>query len=94
MAPEPEQAHIPDPQDSVNPELSATVDAEDLDEDTLQANPLEEGMDPPEDWVAADKTGVTTREQREGETLDERLAEEEPDIDEVADADRGPRVIE
>ncbi|MXP19932.1 hypothetical protein GIY30_00945 [Gordonia sp. HNM0687] len=82
-----DQPMIPDPADSVNPELTTSVDAEDLDEDRLQLDPLEDGIDPPEGWSAADRTGVTTREQREGETLDERLAEEEPDIDEVPDGD-------
>ncbi|MDY6807827.1 MAG: hypothetical protein SW127_02305 [Actinomycetota bacterium] len=82
-----DQPMIPDPADSVNPELTTSVDAEDLDEDRLQLDPLEDGLDPPEGWSAADRTGVTTREQREGETLDERLAEEEPDIDELPDGD-------
>lgn len=80
-----QQPTVPDPGDSVNPELTSTVGAEDLDEDHLQLDPLEEGMDPPEGWSAADRTGVTTREQREGETLDERLAEEQPDIGEMSD---------
>lgn len=53
--------------------------AEDLDEDRLRADPLEEGMDPPEHWSAA-MDHPTAREEREGETLDERLAEEQPDV--------------
>ncbi|WP_228814193.1 hypothetical protein [Nocardia flavorosea] len=53
---------------------------EQLDEDELAADPLEEGMDPPDDWSAADRYATTPREQREGESLDERLAEEQPDI--------------
>src|ERR1700739_2627287 len=36
-------------------------------------------VDPPEDWSEADKFGMTAREEREGESLDDRLAEEEPD---------------
>lgn len=89
MAAEHDQPHIPDPADSVNPELASAVDAEDLDEDRLQLDPLEEGMDPPEGWSAADRTGVTAREQREGETLDERLAEEEPDFGDTPEAGSG-----
>lgn len=53
---------------------------EQLDEDELAADPLEEGMDPPDDWTAADRYATTPREQRSGESMDERLAEEEPDI--------------
>jgi hypothetical protein len=44
--------------------------AEDLDEDRLRLDPLEEGMDPPEHWSPA---------MEEHDSLDERLAEEEPD---------------
>jgi hypothetical protein len=44
--------------------------AEDLDEDRLKLDPLEEGMDPPEHWSQA---------MEEHDSLDERLAEEEPD---------------
>jgi protease I len=56
--------------------------AEQLDEDELATDPLEHGMETPEDWSGADRFGTTEREQRIGETLDERLAEEEPDVPE------------
>lgn len=46
---------------------------------------LDEGWSPPEREPAHLRQGVTREEQREGETLDERLAEEEPDIDPYAD---------
>jgi hypothetical protein len=67
--------------------------AEDLDEDRLRLDPLEEGMDPPEHWAQADKFGNTEREMREGEDLDHRLAEEEPDI-QPDDTERGPQVLD
>jgi hypothetical protein len=54
--------------------------AEDLDEDRLQADPLEEGMDPPEHWSGADRYGTTPYEQRHPRGLDQRLDEEQPDI--------------
>jgi hypothetical protein len=54
--------------------------AEDLDEDRLRVDPLEEGMDPPEHWTAADRFGTTAAEQRQGQDLEHRLREEEPDI--------------
>jgi hypothetical protein len=54
--------------------------AEVLDEDRLALDPLERGVEPPERWAEADRFGVTAREQAEGEPLDDRLAEEEPDV--------------
>ena len=41
----------------------------------------------PKDGVSADKFGMTPREEREGESLDQRLAEEEPDVLDGAGAD-------
>ncbi|WP_374985111.1 DUF5709 domain-containing protein [Streptomyces fradiae] len=52
------------------------------DEDTLSdraADPYDEGYSPPERPLAADDVGTTAREQREGESLDRRLAREVPD---------------
>jgi hypothetical protein len=37
-------------------------------------------VDPPEGWSEANRFGMTAREEREGESLDARLAEEEPDV--------------
>lgn len=54
--------------------------SEQLDEDELGADPLERGAEPAEGWSGADRFGTTAREQREGESLDDRLAEEEPDV--------------
>ena len=60
---------------------------------------LDEGMSPPERPSRATARGITAREDAEGETLDERLEQEEPDpvaaidhsaqaqADEIADAD-------
>lgn len=53
--------------------------AEQFDEDTLETDPLEEGREPPEDWAAADEA-PTPAEERHGETLDERLAQERDDV--------------
>lgn len=69
---------------AVNTDVTSTAGAEDLDEDRLGADPLEEGMDPPEGWTAADRHGVTAGEQARGQTLDERLRAERPDVGEVA----------
>ncbi|MDQ3578320.1 MAG: hypothetical protein M3443_12135 [Actinomycetota bacterium] len=54
--------------------------AESLDEDNMRVDPLEAGMDPPERWSEADRHGMTLAEQREGEPMGDRLAEEEPDV--------------
>ncbi len=37
-------------------------------------------VDPPEGWSEANRFGMTAREEREGESLDDRLAEERPDV--------------
>jgi len=51
--------------------------------DTLEGNPgedpLDRGVIPPERWSAGIKFGSTAAEQGSGESLDQLLAEEEPD---------------
>jgi Family of unknown function (DUF5709) len=42
-------------------------------------DPLDRGVAPPERWSAGVRYGDTAEEQREGESLDQLLAEEEPD---------------
>jgi len=42
-------------------------------------DPLDRGVAPPERWSAAIRYGTTAGEQEEGESLDQLLAEEEPD---------------
>jgi Family of unknown function (DUF5709) len=42
-------------------------------------DPLDRGVVPPERWSAGVRYGVTEEEQEEGESLDQLLAEEEPD---------------
>jgi len=68
------------PPDAVETDGAALSSAEDLDEDRLNADPLEEGMDPPEGWSGADKYGTTPYEQRHSRPLDDRVAEEQPDV--------------
>ncbi|MFE9537319.1 DUF5709 domain-containing protein [Streptomyces sp. NPDC006691] len=51
-------------------------------EDTLNdrgADPYDEGWSPPERPLAVNHAGTTAQEQHEGESLDQRLAEEVPD---------------
>ena len=44
-------------------------------------DPLDRGVATPEHWSAPIRSGGTADEQSEGESLDELLAEEEPDVD-------------
>lgn len=54
--------------------------SESTDSDELLNDDGDIVVDPPEGWSEADKFGMTAREEREGESLDQRLAEEEPDV--------------
>ena len=51
--------------------------------DTLEGDPgddpLDQGVAPPERWSAGMRFGSTAAEQEDGESLDQLLAEEEPD---------------
>ena len=71
--------------EAVETDAHAQSSAEELDEDRLRLDPLEAGMDPPERWSGVDKYGMTPYEQAHPRDLDERLAEEEPDVQDVAD---------
>jgi hypothetical protein len=61
------------------------------DEDQLQAEDtlndrgvedlLDEGYSPPEKWSAGEGFGTTAEEALQGESLDQRIAQEEPDVD-------------
>jgi hypothetical protein len=66
--------------DNEEQEDASPLDMEDaLDEDDYD-DLLDKGYSPPERPYAVDKTGTTAAEQHDGESLDERLAEEQPDI--------------
>src|SRR5580704_11167143 len=60
--------------------------------DTLDGNPgddpLDRGVIPPERWTSAIRFGTTGAEQEDGESLDQLLAEEEPDIPGEPDEDQ------
>lgn len=59
--------------DSGELDLEDVLDSKDLDD------VLDEGYSPPERPRGMDKFGTTAAEERQGETLDQRLAQEEPD---------------
>ncbi|MCV7232001.1 hypothetical protein [Mycobacterium branderi] len=70
--------------DTLNP-------SESTDSDEVRNDDGDIVVDPPDDWSEADKFGMTQREEEEGESLDDKLAAEEPDV--VSDetpADDGP----
>ncbi|WP_405622502.1 DUF5709 domain-containing protein [Streptomyces sp. NBC_00076] len=56
------------------------LDAEDTLENDGVGDPLDRGWSPPERPWAVEHTGVTAAERHMGETLDQRLAEERPDL--------------
>jgi hypothetical protein len=81
-----------------NYDLSAGPDENDLEDDgTLDASdtlegdpgddPLDTGIAPPDRWSAGEGFGTTLAEERQGESLDQLLAEEEPDVDPYAEED-------
>ena len=60
--------------------------AEGLDDDELTERPggLDAGddvYDPPDEWSEADRFGTTLEEAEEGESLDEKLSAEVPDVE-------------
>lgn len=61
------------PGDTLNP-------SESLDSDDVKNDDGDDVTDPPEDWAEADSFGTTHREELEGESLDAKIAEEEPEV--------------
>jgi hypothetical protein len=69
-------------------EDDGVLDASDtLDTDAI-ADPLDTGIVPPDRWSPAERFGATLAEQRRGESLDQLLAAEEPDIDPYAQVEQ------
>jgi len=60
--------------------------------DTLDGDPgddpLDRGVIPPQHWTSASRFGTTGAEQEDGESLDQLLAEEQPDFDAEPDEER------
>lgn len=61
-------------------EDTGLLDGEDTLEEDGVDDPLDRGWSPPERPWAVEHDGVTAAERRRGETLDQRLAEELPDL--------------
>ena len=58
---------------------AAPLDLQDAVDERTYDDTLDEGYSPPEKPLGVTKHGTTAAEQHEGETLDQRLAQEEPD---------------
>ena len=69
-----------DPEDQLQPE--DTLDDRGIDD------VLDEGFSPPEKWSPAEKFGNTPYEEEVGETLDQRLEQERPEVDPYEQAAR------
>ena len=65
----------------------AGLDASDTLDGDPGDDPLDQGIAPPDRWSAGEGFGTTAPEEQEGESLDQMLAEEEPEQDPYAEAD-------
>ncbi|WP_338899718.1 DUF5709 domain-containing protein [Streptomyces sp. TG1A-60] len=61
-------------------EDAAPLDLQDAVDERTYDDMLDEGYSPPEKPLGVTKTGTTAAEQHEGESLDERLRQEVPDV--------------
>jgi hypothetical protein len=66
---------------SVDDEDQPQGDGDSMSDDRGLAEPLDEGYSPPERWSVGQGYGNTPLEEELGETLDQRLAQEEPEPD-------------
>jgi hypothetical protein len=79
-----------DPEDSeLGPESGVddegVLDASDTLEGDPGDDPLDPGILPADRWSAGERYGTTAAEEEAGESLDQLLAEEEPDVDPYAE---------
>ena len=73
--------------DDADVEDDGVLDASDTLEGNPGDDPLDTGYEPPDKWSAGERFGNTLAEEREGESLDQLLAEEEPEPDPYAARD-------
>jgi hypothetical protein len=72
---------------SVDDEDQPQGDGDSMSDDRGLAEPLDEGYSPPERWSVGQGYGNTPLEEELGESLDQRLAQEEPEPDPYAEED-------
>src|SRR6266540_3564960 len=70
-------------------EDDGVLDASDTLDDDRVADPLDTGIAAADRWAGANRFGTTPAEERAGESLEQLLAEEEPDVDPYTDAADG-----
>ncbi|MEU6405093.1 DUF5709 domain-containing protein [Streptomyces sp. NPDC046985] len=68
---------------------AAPLDMQDAVGERTYDDMLDEGYSPPEKPLGAERYGTTAAEQHDGETLDQRLAQEQPDVEAPAGDDVG-----
>jgi Family of unknown function (DUF5709) len=77
-------------------EDDGVLDGSDTLDDNPVSDPLDTGIAAPDRWAGADRFGTTIAEQGAGESLEQLLAEEQPDVDPYgasgADDPYGPSV--
>ena len=61
-------------------EDTGLLDSSDTLEDDPAGDPLDVGYEPADRWSGANRFGTTPAEEAQGESLDQRLSEEEPDF--------------
>ncbi|MEO6509991.1 MAG: DUF5709 domain-containing protein [Nocardioides sp.] len=72
---------------SVDDEDQPQGDGDSMSDNRGLDDPLEEGYSPPEKWSVAEGYGNTPLEEELGETLEMRIAQEEPEPDPYAEVD-------
>lgn len=83
---EPEDTEL-GPESGIDDE--GVLDASDTLDGDPGDDPLDQGIIPADRWSAGERYGTTAQEEEAGESLDQLLAEEEPDIDPYAEPDDG-----
>ena len=73
---------------SVDDEDQPKGDGDSMSDDRGLTEPLDEGYSPPEKWSVGQGYGNTPLEEELGESLDQRIAQEEPELDPYAEAER------
>lgn len=66
-------------------EDDGVLDTSDTLDDDRVADPLDTGVAPADRWAGANRFGTTPAEARAGESLEQLLSEEEPDVDPYAE---------
>jgi hypothetical protein len=72
---------------TIGAENDGVIEGSDSLEDGPTSDPLDTGILPTDRYYGADRFGTTEEEEEEGESLDQHLAEEVPDVDPYAKAE-------